>query len=364
MFSAGANVTSRFLIALVAIVALAGQAEATELLIRVPRPAGYTQPVRLNNAQLLLAWWGDTQEVPLAYRYEAGELVVTVPLDREVWTSLGAMQPPHFAYVYLEFDDFVRVQSERFYWLGGSAPAAAPVNWETVTVVQFRFRSGLSIDIRSGERREVSLRVRRPVSKQVRVLDDLGRPFSEITVDGGMFWSRNNHCGVPAGLKPLFANRRPSPDGILPVPDGDVEYGFHIRGAAHASVVEPASTDRSFFTAVIDTPELLVRIRRHQKVPLNVRVSIAGRPAAGVVVGASVPAACGVGTGPLGRTDDRGVLRVPDFYPEEFEAICIGGLDRRPMWAGAPPTQGELIIDLPDGSRVGDVASCYLTQRQ
>lgn len=357
-----------FLTAVMTAAAVSGQVQpteaATELRIHVAPPAGHAQPVRLRNAQLLLAWWGAAEEIPLRSRYEAGELVVTVPLDRDVWASRGAVQPPDFAYVYLEFDDFVPARSERFYWLGGKAPAAAPANWETVSIVRFHFRGGLPVDIRRGEHREVSLQARRPVAKQARFLDDLGQPFPDITVDGGAFWSANNHCGYPSGLKPLFANRRPDAAGVLAVPDGDVEYGFRIGGVNHASVVGAPPHDRSFLTAFIDTSELLVRIRRHHLVPLNMRVSIAGRPAAGVPVGASVRGACGNGVTPLGRTDDGGALRISDFYPEEFEAICIGGLDGRPIWTGAAPAKGELTIDLPGVTRVGELAYCHQPQRQ
>lgn len=351
--------TRRCAALIVAITALASHAEATEVRIRVPRPDGYPHPVRLEKAQLLLEWWGDTEAIPLTHRYEGSDLVVTVPLDREVWTSLGAVQPPDFGYVYLQFDEFVPVRSERFYWLGGMAPAPSPVNWEKVSAVRFAFRGGNAVDIRSGEQREVSLTVRRPVSKQLRFVDDLGRPFSDVTVDGGMFWSENNHCGVPAGLEPLFANLRPNVDGVLRVPDGDVEYGLEIKGGKHVSVVEPKSRTGRFFATHIDGPELVVRIHRHIRVPLTLRVTIAGKPAAGVMVGASVQA-CGNGTGPLGRTDYSGVLRVPDFYPEEFEAICIGGADGRPLWAIAPPDHGEVVVDLPGGAQVGQVSFCYL----
>ena len=65
-----------------------------------------------------------------------------VPVDREAWTSLEAAQPSDFGYVDLEFDDFVPVRSERFCWLGGSAPVPSPVNWETVSAVRFSFRGG------------------------------------------------------------------------------------------------------------------------------------------------------------------------------------------------------------------------------
>lgn len=359
---AGPKMLTRLCAALiVAIAGLASHAEATEVRIRVPRPDGYPHAVRLKKAQLLLAWWGDTEAVPLTHRYEATDLVVIVPLDREVWTSLKAGQPPDFGYVFFEFDEFVPVRSERFYWLGGSAPAPSPVNWATGSAVRFAFRGGAPVEIRSGERRELSLAVRRPVSKQLRFVDNLGRPVRDITVDGGMFWSSNNHCGAPVGLQPLFANIRPDVDGVLTVPDGEVEYGLAIRGGGHVSVVDPQSRNGRFFTAYIDAPELVVRIRRHIRVPLTLRVTMAGKPAGGIMVGASasVPA-CGNGTGPLGRTDNSGVLRVPDFYPGEFGAICIGGADGHPLWAIAPPTHGEIAVDLPGAAQVGQVSFCYL----
>ena len=94
------------------------------------------------------------------------------------------------------------------------------------------------------------------------------------------------------------------------------------------------------------------------------RVSIAGTPAAGVVVGATVRWACGNGTGPLGRTDERGVLHVTDYYPDELEAVCIGGLDGGPVWSDQPPRQRELVIDLPKGTKIGDIAYCYLPPRE
>lgn len=344
-------------------VALSGQAPstapATELQIRVRPPVDHTGPVRLKKAQLLLAWWGSTEEVPLRHRYVAGELVVTVPLGSEVLSSLDAAPPPDFAYVYLEFDGFVPVRSEQFHWLGGTMRPDPPGKWEKVTAVQFRFRGGPTVRVPEGQRREVSLQARRPVSKQVRFVDTRGRPFTGITVDGGAFWSNANHCGYPGGQIPLFTKRRPDAHGILPVPDGDFEYGFRVEGNHHASIIGGEDHDPTFLTAFIDEPELLVRIKRHRRVPLNVRVSIGGTPAAGVIVGGSRRWGCMNATGPFGRTDDRGVLRVPDFYPEEYEGICIGGPDGRPVWSVGDPKRGDFTIDLPAGTKVGEIVYCY-----
>jgi hypothetical protein len=343
----------------VAIASLASHAEATELRIRVPRPAGYPHAVQLKTAQLLLAWWGDKEIVPLTHRYEANDLVVIVPLDRELWKSPDAAQPPDFGYVYLAFEDFVPVLSERFCWLRGTAPVPSPVNWETVSAIRFGFRGGAPVDIRDGETREVSLAARRPVPKQLRFVDDRGRPVSDITVDGGMFWSAHNHCGVPAGMEPLFANRRPNVDGILTVPDGDIEYGLKIGGGSHVTVIEPPP-DEGFFRTHIDASELVVRVRRHIRVPLTLRVTIGGKPPGRILVGASAPVSCGVGSGPLGQTDSNGVLRVPDFYPEELDAICIAGRDGHPIWAIAPPDYGQITVDLPATASIGETSVCYL----
>lgn len=61
-----------FLVGLVVAVAMSGQARATapatDLRIRVRPPAGTTEPVRLKRAQLLFAWWGHEEEVPLRSR--------------------------------------------------------------------------------------------------------------------------------------------------------------------------------------------------------------------------------------------------------------------------------------------------------
>lgn len=346
-------------VVLIAVAAFASEAQSTEIRIRVPQPAEYSHPVHVKKAQLLLAWWGDTETVELTRRYEGNDVVITVPLDREVWTSLKAVEPPDFAYVYFEFEDFVPVRSDKFYWLGGTAPAPSPRNWETVSVIRFGFRGGGPIEMRSGEERELSLAVRRPVSKQLRFVDDLGRAFTDITVDGGMFWSAHNHCGVPSGVEPLFTNIRPNGDGVLTVPDGEIEYGFQIRNGGHISVAEPQS-EGGFLVTYIDAPEFVARIHRHVRVSLTVQVTIAGKPAPRVVIGASVPTACGNGSGPLGRTDDNGVLHLLEFYPEEFEAICVSGADGRPLWATRPRDQRAIQIDLPAGALVGEPQYCFV----
>lgn len=337
-------------IALAFAAALSAQAPATpsttELRIRVRPPDGETERVRLENARLLLAWWGGTEEVPLAHRYEGSDLIVTVPLGREVLAPHD--EPPHFAYVYLEFDGFVPVRSDQFHWLGGREQAP----------VRFRFHGGPTVQIRQGQTREAQLQVRRAGPKQVRFVDQFDKPVSDITVDAGVFWSRNNHCGYPGGLIPFFEGRRPDENGVLTIPDADVNYGFWVKDAVHTSIVGSESFEPHFFNTYIDAPEKVIQIRRHRRVPLSMRVTIGGVPAAGVSVAATGIAGCMNTTFPVGRTDAQGVLRVPDFYPEEYEGVCIGGVGRDPVWRVARTGRRQIRVDLPAGTKVGDVVYC------
>lgn len=343
-----ANVTLPIALALAA--ALSAQAPATqsttELRIRVRPPEGETERVRLENARLLLAWWGGTEEVPLAHRYQGSDLIVTVPLGREVWASHG--QAPDFAYVYLEFDEFVPVRSDQFHWLGGHEQAP----------VRFRFHGGPTVQVREGQTREAQLQVRRANPKQVRFVDQFDKPVSDITVDAGVFWSRNNHCGYPGGLIPFFEDRRPDDNGVLTIPDADVNYGFLVESAAHISIVGSYPHDPDFLNTYIDEPEKVIRIKRHRRVPLSMRVTIGGAPAPGVVVGVSFIRGCMNTTFPVGRTDAQGILRVPDFYPEEYEGVCIGAVGRDPVWRVERTGRRHIRVDLPAGTKVGDAVYC------
>ena len=334
----------------------ASAADATEVRIHIARPVEYRGVVHVKRAELLLAWWGDTEIVPLKVSTESGGPVISVPLDREVWTTL-APQPPDFAYVYLEFADFVSARSERFYWLG-SAP-----HGQEVREISLRFRSQSPVAVHAGQRVDLSLTVRAPVSRQLRLIDDAQRPVTDVTVDGWMFWSAYNHCGALSGAKPLFANVRPTADRIVSVPDGDFEYAFELHGNTHLSVRDPKAPDgsrRAFFTTDLDSPERIVRIHRHSRVTLRVHVTVDGRPRAGVPIGAAAWAACGNGTYTVGRTNAAGLLRIPDFYPDEVEAICVGDRHGQPLWSLSVRDQRDVSISLPADARIGEPRVCYV----
>ena len=136
--------------------AIAASAQATELRIRVPPPPGSGSLVQLKRARLLLAWWGDTQELALPLRYEGQDLMVTVPLDDDVWRKIdNRTQPPEFGYIYLEFREFVAVRSDRFQW----------------GTVDFGFPGGERVTLSDRGTAELKLTVRRPVSRQLRFVD-------------------------------------------------------------------------------------------------------------------------------------------------------------------------------------------------
>ncbi len=318
-------------------------------------PAGDTGPVRLKKAQLLLAWWGSTEEVPLRHRYVAGELIVTVPLHGGVLSALDEAPPPDFAYVYLEFDGFAPVRSEQFHWLGSTERPDPPGEWKKVTAVKFRFRGGPTVSIRDGERREVSLQVRRPISKQVRFVDERGLPFTDITVDGGAFWSMENHCGRPSGLIPLFAERRPDADGVVPVPDGDVEYGFRVDGNLHASIIGGEDHDPTFLTTFIDKPKLLVRIRRPPRVaperaPVNCRQTGPPCPRWGIRGWGGIEPNRTFGP----HQQARGGPRAP-ISTRRNQRGLHSGIKRHPVWKVGNPKRGHFPNHLPGGTKFGEL---------
>ena len=326
-------------------------AQATEVHVHIKAPAGHQSPVAIRKAELLLAWWGDTAIVPLQTRVEKGEVTVLLPLGPDVWRSAHG-QPPDFGYVYLEFADFVPVRSERFHWLGGYGPDGV----STASEIRLRFPGGEAVVVREGEQRDVSVPLRLPSPRQLRLLDTNDRPVTDVTVDGWVFWSDHNHCGVLSGKQSVMAGIRPDADGVVPVPDGDIEYAFAFRGNRHLSVEGP----RDFFTMTFVSPEQLVRIRRHRSVALRIRVTREGKPSADVPVGAAAPAACGNGTGLLGRTDARGVLVIPEFYPDEVEAICIANRSGQPLWSEAPPRQPDIAVNLPADAQIGEPLYCHV----
>jgi hypothetical protein len=335
------------------------QAEETRLMIRIPPPDDAAGPVQLETAVLQLVWWGHTEEVALDYTLDGRDLLVSVPLDDSVLSPLEPGTLPEFAYVALNFTDFVPIRSGRFHWLGSSAYDSNNTYIPVVTSVNFGFRSGAALTISPGEQQEISLVVRRPDKRQLRFVDEAGNAVTDISVSVGDFWANHNHCGYPVGMTPLLTAVEPDAEGRVVVPDGDIQYLVSVVGN-HISLIEPEFAIDNYFLSWIDQPEQVVTIRHNVRAPLHLRITQGGQAAAGAVVSAMPDMnSCGASAYPIGTADAQGVLEIADFYPDEFTALCIGS-GTPPLWAAPPPRNGEVAIDLPPGLNIDEPGLCYL----
>ena len=325
----------------------AASAEPT-VRIYVRAPVAEAGAPRVTRVDLLMAWWGATERLPLHVTQNAHEAIVTVPLDASAWQRFDARHPD-FAYVYVEFDGYVPVRSSR-------------IEWTDTGPDEVGFRGGPRVSVAMGEQKRLTLVARRPAPRTLRVVDDAGKPVTDATLKASMFWSDHNHCGFPAGAETLFEGRRPDADGRFAVPDADIGYLFDLR-LPHMDIVEPparveAANETTMFFA---GRQAVIRIRRHIRVPLDMRVLVGGHPAGDVPVAAHRrSASCGYSGGILGRTEPSGAFHVDDFYPEEIDAICVGVKDDAPVWSGAPSLHaGTITIDLPAGTAITDAPVCF-----
>lgn len=343
-------------------------AESAELRIRVVPPEGYTEPVVLKKAKLLMGWWGHTADVDLRSTVENSELVVSVPITDEVWRDLtNITYGPDFAFIYLEFQDFVPVRSDSFEWRAPSVPNAPITEERSADQFTIKLPGAESATFAANETFELNLPVRLPSAapKQLRFIDDAGQPVTDIKVSGGMFWSNSNHCGVVAGYERYFENATPAADGTLVVPDADVEYAFGLDLDGRGLIVDPKPDyyGDTLMTHIESSP-LVVRIHRFPRPSFKMHVTQDGKSVAGVQVTATVARACGAASGLLGTTDADGLIQIDDFAPERFEAICINDQAGQMLWSSAPSPDGQMSVDLPATATTGKSGMCYLPRQR
>jgi hypothetical protein len=93
-------------------------------------------------------------------------------------------------------------------------------------------------------------------------------------------------------------------------------------------------------------------LHAYQRSPLKMQVSSAGKPAANKVLTGCLAYCCGACCGKLGTTDAQGMIRVSDFYPEEWDQLYFylnpeAGDPGPILWKGQPMVnQGEVIVEL------------------
>jgi hypothetical protein len=233
------------------------------------------------------------------------------------------------AYIYFKAKDerHVSIRSRPFLFIDHDRGSGRS-QWDT----EIDFGQGQRLTVADGESKDITLHFRSPEPRAIRFVDDANHPVTDIVVSAYMFWSYSNHCGVLAGADPLVTRMRPTPAGIVTVPDGDFEYAFEVHGR-HLFVEDPSEpTENGFFTAYLTTPERLVRIHRFQSYTVSLQVFVGDEPAAGAeLTGTVIRCGCPVCSGPAGKLDSTGRITLREYYPEE-NALCLVDDEGHSLW--------------------------------
>jgi len=336
----------RVLLALVMLL-LASPVRATDLAIQVRATDG--KQVAVVDAELLLVAWGDVERIPLTFTFDAAGDVIHLPLDadwlRSHWSRADDIES---AFIFLAGNDFVALRSERFDWPGIKG-ALGDVPRDQVTI---DFGPGQDVTVHAGQTASITVAVRRRAQpRQLKFVDDDGRPVTGITVSAHMLWSTSNHCGVLAGNDPLVEGARPDAAGIVAVPDGDFPYAIEVFAPPHQRVDDPDVDANGVVETRLAQQERVIRMHSATRRPLAVQVFVGDQRVASPPLAATVKGnGCGARTGPL---DD-----VNEFYPEEVEAVCLADDRGRTLWTLSTFDGQPATVRLPAGTRLGRAVSC------
>src|SRR5205085_5396330 len=165
----------------------------------------------VETAELILVGWGWLESIPLI---PDGD---TVRLDFE---KLEAQSPEKFrnlekAQVYVRAANLASIQSEPFVWPRSTGVGTA-----------IDFRDGRSVTIRIGADQELTMMMRRPEPRRIRLVDIDGKPIAGLKVSVYRFETSENHCGFLRGEELKVSST--DTDGTLTVPDGDFNYAFKL----------------------------------------------------------------------------------------------------------------------------------------
>lgn len=320
-----------------------GWVGAADLRLRIRNEEG--QAVRLTKAEILLVAWGDTARLDLL---PAGRSL-TVKLD-EAW--LRSRWPERFsdmmkAYLYFQADGYAAVRSDPFLWLGSHGPPFGP----PVTVCEIKFPRGKKITLRERDSAEMELVMRKPRPKTIRLVDDDGNPAVGIPVNSYMFWSDSNHCGHLSGAD-LLGRSKSDLQGRVVIADGDFEYAIELergRYTLKSPGAVPILPPR--LLTFLDSSETIVKLHRWVRRTLDLRLSRNGMPVPGqVLVGRLADCPCGACAGQIGGvSDSQGMIRIPEFYPEEWEYVFFENQRGQLIWKADPrqwPKDRTIEVDL------------------
>ena len=323
-------------------------AEATQLRIHCRDESG--RNVHLSNAELLLSVWGGGPPVSL----DLGDSDLILPLDPQ-WLQSRWPHPPNVrideASLLLRAEGYVAIQSEPFAWMGtDKLISGVPVQ---ITEIEIRFPRHRSIVVRDGTDARINLNFRRAVERRLRLIDDRdGSPVKGVEVVRHLFWSDYNHCGGLSGAEDLGMVVSDAA-GYVPVPDGDIKYAFEFLKAFYVLENPTVSYWPTQLRTRLSARDTVIRLHHFRKRPLRMRVTVNGRPAQGkelIGFASGCPGGvCAACDGPIGTTDAKGMIHLPEFYPEQLQAVYFLDSDQQRIWEADPrkwPNKGIVEVEL------------------
>jgi len=331
---------------------LSSTAGATELRIHLQGPDG-ARPA-IDRAELLLVGWGWTDRLALL---PEGDNTLRLDFETRYSQLPEKFQNTETVQLYVHAENFAPMTSEPFEWLGLNRG-----NLSTETRIEFS--GGRSITIRIGDTTDMNVALRRPMPRQIRLLDEDGKPISGLRISAYMFWSNRNHCGFLNGAE-ILRVASSDEEGRVVVPDGDFKYAFKLDYGSHYVFTDPPSNPdppETYIMASLMNSETVLRLRKFRALNLSLHVVAGDEPVAGAsIIDSKNCGVCGACSGVLGQTDGQGRLKVDRFYPEERDGICLVDTNGKLLWGRTSdelgPDSKTLEIRLPADTKTGTTNS-------
>jgi hypothetical protein len=273
------------------------------------------EPVPITSAQLMVTAWGTSERHDLPF---AGN-VVHLDLDATRPNFADHMSDTR-GVVYVKADGYAPITSQAFAWPGKN----------TASVINFR--NSQLVLVAKGNTARLSVTMRRPIPRRIRLVDESGRAVAGIRLEAGAYWRSPNHCGFLAGRDVLVTGET-SADGTLEVPDVDGAHAFQLQ--ARLTKFSERSDDGwpgMDLVRVLTSAETTLQVHTYRRQPLALEILNNGTPLPGAVLWSDMAlGVCGAGSGTLATADAGGRIQVDDFYPEFWVryGICA---DHKPVW--------------------------------
>ena len=204
---------------------------------------------------------------------------------------------------------------------------------------RFDFPAAVQVPIAGGRTEVVTIALRRPVARRLRILDRGVRPISDAKITIRETLARTNHCAFPEG-ETLFEGPVGA-DGGIPLPEGQREFSVSVW-KPHYDYVPRTPYVSDWLDGRFDSPAPVITMEKLERRTLQLELRHPDGTSAVVQVMGNWAAGCMYSGVTIGKTDQRGRLTLKEFYPEEFSGIGVeapGGATwlfdpRKERWSG------------------------------